>query len=117
MIRRPPRSTLFPYTTLFRSLVEAELGGVAGLVPARVVVVPRGLVKAQLHVVMRPDKFGRVDHAPLESGVDLRARGEDRRTARLDVDLAAEARANAHLESLVVADRADLLPEPSGHLR
>src|SRR3989442_11892478 len=30
MIRRPPRSTLFPYTTLFRSLVavgEAEPGG------------------------------------------------------------------------------------------
>src|SRR2546430_9307345 len=25
MIRRPPRSTLFPYTTLFRSLVTAEL--------------------------------------------------------------------------------------------
>src|SRR3712207_8959191 len=25
MIRRPPRSTLFPYTTLFRSLVEAQL--------------------------------------------------------------------------------------------
>src|SRR2546430_9563283 len=24
MIRRPPRSTLFPYTTLFRSHVEAE---------------------------------------------------------------------------------------------
>src|SRR5437763_13060724 len=29
MIRRPPRSTLFPYTTLFRSLLEAELGNVA----------------------------------------------------------------------------------------
>src|SRR5258707_8882221 len=29
MIRRPPRSTLFPYTTLFRSLaVENPLGGV-----------------------------------------------------------------------------------------
>src|SRR3712207_6950687 len=27
MIRRPPRSTLFPYTTLFRSL-PAEFGGV-----------------------------------------------------------------------------------------
>src|SRR3712207_8558937 len=26
MIRRPPRSTLFPYTTLFRSLRHAELG-------------------------------------------------------------------------------------------
>src|SRR2546426_12720238 len=24
MIRRPPRSTLFPYTTLFRSVVERE---------------------------------------------------------------------------------------------
>src|SRR2546422_8258548 len=28
MIRRPPRSTLFPYTTLFRSVLEApRLGG------------------------------------------------------------------------------------------
>src|SRR3712207_7605001 len=26
MIRRPPRSTLFPYTTLFRSLLQKELG-------------------------------------------------------------------------------------------
>src|SRR2546430_8754964 len=25
MIRRPPRSTLFPYTTLFRSIVQAGL--------------------------------------------------------------------------------------------
>src|SRR3712207_7735039 len=34
MIRRPPRSTLFPYTTLFRSLALAEdaaqFGGIAG---------------------------------------------------------------------------------------
>src|SRR5258708_27553438 len=27
MIRRPPRSTLFPYTTLFRSQVDLERGG------------------------------------------------------------------------------------------
>src|SRR2546427_12815078 len=28
MIRRPPRSTLFPYTTLFRSeSIQAEIGG------------------------------------------------------------------------------------------
>src|SRR3712207_6902325 len=26
MIRRPPRSTLFPYTTLFRSDAQAQLG-------------------------------------------------------------------------------------------
>src|SRR5947207_8024356 len=34
MIRRPPRSTLFPYTTLFRSLElligPAEVGGLPG---------------------------------------------------------------------------------------
>src|SRR2546422_4975819 len=28
MIRRPPRSTLFPYTTLFRSLYAVSSGGV-----------------------------------------------------------------------------------------
>src|SRR3712207_8577654 len=26
MIRRPPRSTLFPYTTLFRSIEDARIG-------------------------------------------------------------------------------------------
>src|SRR3712207_8238623 len=26
MIRRPPRSTLFPYTTLFRSLLDTDAG-------------------------------------------------------------------------------------------
>src|SRR5690348_17995921 len=28
MLRRPPRSTLFPYTTLFRSLLHARVGAV-----------------------------------------------------------------------------------------
>src|SRR5256886_4471101 len=33
MIRRPPRSTLFPYTTLFRSAakIEGRRGGIKGL--------------------------------------------------------------------------------------
>src|SRR3712207_8826577 len=31
MIRRPPRSTLFPYTTLFRSLAECLLVDAIGL--------------------------------------------------------------------------------------
>src|SRR2546422_6977778 len=45
MIRRPPRSTLFPYTTLFRSratrLARAagRRGGSAGLCPGRVAAV------------------------------------------------------------------------------
>src|SRR3712207_8609924 len=32
MIRRPPRSTLFPYTTLFRSVLQPLLGGLARVV-------------------------------------------------------------------------------------
>src|SRR5437868_11008855 len=36
MIRRPPRSTLFPYTTLFRSRpVERTVGGARGAHPLR----------------------------------------------------------------------------------
>src|SRR2546427_9044169 len=31
MIRRPPRSSLFPYTTLFRSAIEAARAGPHGL--------------------------------------------------------------------------------------
>src|SRR2546425_1481340 len=34
MIRRPPRSTLFPYTTLFRSLDASTAGAISGIPPA-----------------------------------------------------------------------------------
>src|SRR5690349_22149123 len=36
MIRRPPRSTLFPYTTLFRSDLAAAVDGIPGLSVAAV---------------------------------------------------------------------------------
>src|SRR3712207_9583839 len=54
MIRRPPRSTLFPYTTLFRSLLRALLlelllGGADHAVPGMVVQEPeRDLVQRGL---------------------------------------------------------------------
>src|SRR5258705_8869283 len=38
MIRRPPRSTLFPYTTLFRS----DFAAVAGAVPVNVALAANG---------------------------------------------------------------------------
>src|SRR2546429_4175034 len=51
MIRRPPRSTLFPYTTLFRSAVKSMWPGVSMMlyshsfqeqcVAAEVIVIPR----------------------------------------------------------------------------
>src|SRR2546425_3211630 len=48
MIRRPPRSTLFPYTTLFRSPGEAgqhvlAVAAVGGQRPAEVAVIGQGV--------------------------------------------------------------------------
>src|SRR3712207_8345141 len=43
MIRRPPRSTLFPYTTLFRS-VEQEVSALPGVVELEGARVPDALV-------------------------------------------------------------------------
>src|SRR3712207_7900002 len=57
MIRRPPRSTLFPYTTLFRSLGGVvvqradRLGGAVGHLPAHPGAGPEG--EAQRHVARR----------------------------------------------------------------
>src|SRR3989441_13106725 len=46
MIRRPPRSTLFPYTTLFRSRARGGRGillsGVPGVPPGNVVILGAG---------------------------------------------------------------------------
>src|SRR5438477_5995814 len=41
MIRRPPRSTLFPYTTLFRSHLAAGLAGTALLLLSERSAAPR----------------------------------------------------------------------------
>src|SRR5262245_59368322 len=97
-------------------LVEAELGRGAGLVPAGVVVVLRGLVVTENHVVVWSDVLGRVDDPSFERGVDMaRSQCNDGCSGFLD-NFAAEA-GDAHLEPLVVGDRRDLLPEPSAHFR
>src|SRR5262249_14454699 len=49
MIRRPPRSTLFPYTTLFRSRVRQKVGDL--LVPSNVA--PWSDVRAHLNRILR----------------------------------------------------------------
>src|SRR3712207_8997632 len=81
MIRRPPRSTLFPYTTLFRSLVGHRRG-------------PLGL---DHHARRRLERAGglRLGHGPQVAlavgGGDLHEalparpdRGEDRKSTRLN---------------------------------
>src|SRR5438034_3736932 len=45
MIRPPPRSTLFPYTTLFRSLAQA--GRISGVTPAALSLINIYLEKAR----------------------------------------------------------------------
>src|SRR3712207_8215119 len=61
MIRRPPRSTLFPYTTLFRSGITAPRGARAG--PSQPVVTSRahrgcvvGCVRARARGVARSEE-------------------------------------------------------------
>src|SRR3712207_8036260 len=48
MIRRPPRSTLFPYTTLFRSVVVARGVVVVGVLGEVQVVVQPGALDAHV---------------------------------------------------------------------
>src|SRR5215467_15801095 len=101
---------------LVRLSVEHELGHRARLMPPRIVVVVRGGMQAQLHVVVRPNPFRGVDHTPLEGGIDISTRSQDRGAAGFDVYLTAQARPDTHLESFEVGDRVRLLSEPPGHL-
>src|SRR2546430_3963368 len=69
MIRRPPRSTLFPYTTLFRS---------ADRVPAR----RRSGQPASRHVVPRVRSRGHLRHVPALRRHRLGS--QDRKSTRLN---------------------------------
>src|SRR2546427_8310320 len=71
MIRRPPRSTLFPYTTLFRSLLDQNAFGLAAD-PTRVVLPPE-----------REPAVAVVDFAPL-AAVVARLKARDRKSTRLN---------------------------------
>src|SRR3989449_5608746 len=75
MIRRPPRSTLFPYTTLFRSAVgatgnqrDAYTIGEAAATEGRAV---------GIHVNFAPDAD--VNNNPLNPIINIRSFGEDPR--------------------------------------
>src|SRR2546426_6479385 len=65
MIRRPPRSTLFPYTTLFRSQLVERLAGklaVAGEAPHREVDVTRGRLVRQFLFLQAADHLLHLAH-------------------------------------------------------
>src|SRR2546422_11569891 len=81
MIRRPPRSTLFPYTTLFRSrIIGHRLGG--GLPARRRIVQPEGVVEVRaVHgdVVVQPV-------SPREAVVAITPRIDPNQVARAALD-------------------------------
>src|SRR5258708_24732569 len=67
MIRRPPRSTLFPYTTLFRSMVEALTPALSRLAELGVARVSHGAgpylaVKKQLRSEEHTSELQSPDH-------------------------------------------------------
>src|SRR3712207_8199758 len=81
MIRRPPRSTLFPYTTLFRSLID-ELRRLSGEDPSSSVTLitrtsdaARSLFRTLSHAV--------AIRLALEGDFEFRA-GIDRKSTRLN---------------------------------
>src|SRR3712207_8615902 len=75
MIRRPPRSTLFPYTTLFRSVVD-EVSMLDALLANQLAkAIPRG---AHLLLVGDPDQL------PSVGAGDVLADLLDRKSTRLN---------------------------------
>src|SRR3712207_7822727 len=75
MIRRPPRSTLFPYTTLFRSVDLGEQKSPAGSW------FPRACQRCAAAWAHR----GLFEHAPMcEQCTDDASRCEDRKSTRLN---------------------------------
>src|SRR5437762_5452168 len=75
MLRRPPRSTLFPYTTLFRSLAEREL--VVGIAPHQRRQIERdaqaGAARAQQCLVARVGLLRRAEAGELPHRPELAA--------------------------------------------
>src|SRR2546427_5899361 len=79
MIRRPPRSTLFPYTTLFRSLLRQTLWGIDFPTPLGLAA---GMDKGE---VLAPAWF-RLGFGWVENGTvtPRPQRGKDRKSTRLN---------------------------------
>src|SRR3712207_4731332 len=66
MIRRPPRSTLFPYTTLFRSATAAALGALFGSLAIR----RQGIYFAMITLALAQMVFFFSLQAPFTGGED-----------------------------------------------
>src|SRR3712207_9142059 len=92
MIRRPPRSTLFPYTTLFRSFEDADLcrrareAGWSVYYLPKIVVVHRagGSSRNQLRAIWRLHKSAFLYHRKHGAHGPLSLYSVDRKSTRLN---------------------------------
>src|SRR5256885_16742962 len=88
MIRRPPRSTLFPYTTLFRSMVSNHVKDLIDRYGADGSVVPKALteyVLAREHILgqcLRDDRAVRAVAVDQILDVIRHHRSEERRVGK-----------------------------------
>src|SRR3712207_7592048 len=83
MIRRPPRSTLFPYTTLFRSLAEVRAELVTGRAQAAAAAARDGLLL--LPASTHPwDSWHTMPVTPGERYEAMVERWADRKSTRLN---------------------------------
>src|SRR3712207_8944202 len=84
MIRRPPRSTLFPYTTLFRSTYWPEFAaGGKGRVTVRDLLTHRAGLWSVRAVAERPEDL--LDHLAMEERLAARTvQAPDRKSTRLN---------------------------------
>src|SRR5438309_8034820 len=79
MIRRPPRSTLFPYTTLFRSLQDAA--GTPGVPESNRIVIEQDSDSSRYYYA--PPDGDRVDITD-EVNAERQAVAQDRKSTRLN---------------------------------
>src|SRR3712207_8385309 len=84
MIRRPPRSTLFPYTTLFRSALRGVRVDMVGHVLAQALQHQRRGAERVLVRVELDDALDRAAKPLGESGRVGRRRVRDRKSTRLN---------------------------------
>src|SRR2546430_4531971 len=75
MIRRPPRSTLFPYTTLFRSTQR---------VAESVAVAPLERLESELGGIRVVFPLGHLDQVGADQPAQIKSRHQDRKSTRLN---------------------------------
>src|ERR1041385_9442137 len=74
MIRRPPRSTLFPYTTLFRSAVRLQTARVEREIKQRHAAEQQSRVRSEEHTSELQSRLHLVCRLLLEKHADIRVR-------------------------------------------